>query len=298
MTTRARPSTETGSALAWCRQRLLVPGHPLSVTLPYAEPGQRDRILALSALVSEIAAVPGEVSSPEVARRKLDWWRDALVGREAHPAIRAWIASGADADLPAARLTALIDAVAREIEPPRFEQTAEFGRHAQAVAGPAALLEAALVDGGHRIDGRGEPGERFQAMAGAAYRLRVARDVVLDARRDRWLVPLELQAEYRITRQEVAAGEGGYRLDALVRHLAADAVTELDHNATAVEALSAWRHRHLLLKFHLDRALGRSLLRRPARVARERVPSVGPFAAMSIWRRARQLRRAAHHPRS
>jgi phytoene/squalene synthetase len=46
-------------------------------------------------------------------------------------------------------------------------------------------------------------------LASAGYRIRITRDLVLDARQERWLVPLELQAEFQLTRQHVAAGEGG-----------------------------------------------------------------------------------------
>ncbi|MFU8876880.1 MAG: squalene/phytoene synthase family protein, partial [Wenzhouxiangellaceae bacterium] len=276
---------QSETALDWCRQRYLVPGHPLTLTLPYAEPDRRDALLALNAVIVEIAGIPGQVSEPEVARRKLEWWRQALQQGEAHPAIQAWQASGAAESVPAEEFGDLIAAVAREIDPPRFEQVRELETHAREVAGPAALLEVRL------LEAPGGAAGALAEMAGAMYRVRIVRDLVLDAGQDRWLVPLELQAEYQLTRQQVAAGEPELRLAALVRHMAADAMAAHDRAMRTLPPDAAWRHRHLVLRLHLDRTLGRALLRRPLRIRHERITTTGLPALFSLWRRARQLRR-------
>ncbi|MGB0514119.1 MAG: phytoene/squalene synthase family protein [Wenzhouxiangellaceae bacterium] len=272
--------------LDWCRRRLLMPGHPLALTLPYAAPEIRDSLLSLHAVISEIAAIPDAVSEPEVARRKLDWWRQALVRGERHPALLAWRASGGDARLAPTAFTTLLDAVALEIEPPRFDQNRELYAHADHVAGPAASLEAQL------IGGETPSREALESVAGAAYRIRIVRDLVLDARQDRWLVPLELQAEFQLTRQQVAAGAGEHRLRALVRGMAADALRDLDRGLGVIDAGVAWRHRHWMLRMGLERRLGKHLLQRPARVVRERVTAAGPLAGFAVWRQARRLRAA------
>lgn len=283
------PSTD--DPVAWCRSRLLVPGHPLAITLPYAAPERRDAIVALSALVGEIASIPGDVSDPDVARRKLEWWRQALDEQLPHPAVQAWLQSGAARHVHAPDFDPLIDAVASEIVPPRFEQNEALALHCRALAAPGALLEARLVNAGQAPDSA-EAGA-LSALAAAGYRIRIARDLVLDARRERWLVPLELQAEYQLTRQHVAAGKGGRRLEALVRHLVGDAMLSIDKRADEMAAASAWRHRHFLLRVQLDRRIGRKLLRKPSRIVAERVAAGRMGDAFTVWRRARALRKAA-----
>jgi len=284
-----QPSTD--DPVAWCRSRLLVPGHPLSITLPYAPPERADAIVALSAVIGEIAAVPGDVSDPEVARRKLGWWHQALDEQLPHPAVQAWLRSGAAGSVGAEDFKPLIDAVATEIEPPRFEQTQALDRHCRALAGAGALLEARLMNDG----AASEPveTEQLSGLAAAGYRVRIVRDLVLDARQDRWLVPLELQAEYQLTRQHVAAGEGGHRLAALVRHMAGDAMVEIDRHSRALPADQAWRHRHFMLRVQLDRRIGQQLLRKPGRVAEERIAPGKTGDAFALWRYARALRKAA-----
>ena len=284
-----QPSTD--DPVAWCRSRLLVPGHPLAITLPYASPERADALVALNAVIGEIAAVPGEVSDPDVARRKLGWWRQAVEEQLPHPVVKAWLQSGAAEHVSGEDFQPLIDAVASEIVPPRFEQVEALDRHCRGLAGAGALLEARLINAG-APPGAAES-EALAGMAAAGYRIRIVRDLVLDARQDRWLVPLELQAEYQVTRQHVAAGEGGHRLAALVRHMAGDAVLAIDRHWRALATDQAWRHRHFLLRTQLDRRIGRKLLTRPERIVRERVAPGRTGDAIATWRRARALRKAA-----
>lgn len=284
-----QPSTD--DPVAWCRSRLLVPGHPLAITLPYAPPEHADAIVALSAVVGEIAAVPGDVSDPEVAQRKLDWWREALEKQLPHPAVQAWLQSGGGVHVKARDFEPLIDAVATEIAPPRFERVEALELHCRELAGPGALLEARLLDAG-AAPGAAEA-DALTGLAAAGYRIRIVRDLVLDARQDRWLVPLELQAEYQLTRQHVAAAEGGRRLEALVRHMAGDAMVEIERHRRALPAQQAWRHRHFLLRVELDRRIGQKLVRKPVRVLEERVAPGKTGDAFAVWRHARALRKAA-----
>lgn len=268
-----------------------MPGHPLAITLPYAAADKRDAIVALAAVIGEIASVPGDVSDAEVAQRKLGWWREALADGLPHPAVQAWLKSGAARHVPPPEFEPLIDAVASEIVPPRFEQSRALEAHCRSIAGPGALLEARLVNDGAELDE--DEAARLTRVAAAGYRIRIARDLVLDARRERWLVPLDLQAEYQLTRQHVAAGNGGRRLDALVRHMAGDAMLSIDRETGGLSADAAWRNRHFLLRVQLDRNIGHKLLRKPSRVTEERVAPGRMSDAFSAWRRARALRKAA-----
>lgn len=285
-------STET--SLDWCRARYLVPGHPLTLTLPYADPADRDALLALRALIGEIAAVPGDVSEPDVARRKLGWWMDALDNALPHPVLEAYRESGAAERVPAQRLGALVVAVRATVDAARFETVAELDRHAHDLVAPAADAEAALVAPGGVEDAVSEPLAR---MAAAAYRIRLARDLVLDARHGRWSVPLELQADFQVTRTQVAEGEEPHRVRALLAHMAGEGVQAIDASRDALPTDAAWQHRHAVLAAELDRRLGLALVRKPSRALEQRITAAGPRAAFGLWRQARRLRRSARTPR-
>ncbi|MEM7053851.1 MAG: squalene/phytoene synthase family protein [Pseudomonadota bacterium] len=290
------PSTE--QALDWCRSRMLVPGSSLALTLPYAEQSLRNPILALRTVISEIASVPDEVSDADVARRKLDWWRQALAEMLPHPAVLALAETGAAG---AVRLTdwyTLIDAVTLEITAPRFEQVHEWHTHCEQLAGPGALLEARLVEALEKSTpepssaqpaSSADPDHALTQLAAAGYRIRSVRDLVLDARHHRWWLPLELQAEYQLTRTQVASGEGGHRFDALVRQLIADAVEQQRKAQQAIEPEVAWLHRHQILSATLDRRLAGMIVRKPSRIVQQRLLPAGPLASFKLWRAARNL---------
>jgi phytoene synthase len=283
-------TASTDTPLDWCRARYLVPGHPLTLTLPYADASDQDALLALRAVIAEIAAVPGDVSEPDVARRKLQWWRDALFGGVPHPVLEAFRAAGAADRVPIGCLVALADAVGTTIDAPRFETEAELDRHARALTRPAVEAEAALVDGERECPDAVDP---LADMAAAGYRIRLARDLVLDARHARWSVPLELQAEFQVTRTQVAEGEVPHRVRALLAHLAGGGVQTIDAARASLSAGSAWTHRHAVLSGELDRRLGLRIVRSPARALAVRQASAGPLTALALWREARRLRKRA-----
>lgn len=285
----------TEAPLDWCRARLLVPGNPLALTLPYAPPSSRDALLALRTVISEIAAVPGEVSDADVARRKLGWWRQALRENLPHPAVQAFIDSGAARNVPADLLEAVIGSVAGAVDSPRFEQLAELQAHGLAIAGPAARAEACLVAHGKPVSATVV--ERLEQMAAAGYRIRLVRDLVLDARHQRWSVPLEVQAEFQITRQQAADGEGGHRLLAMIRHLAALAERDRKAALEQMDPADAWQHRHAVLASILDARLARRIVRRPSSIIEQRLTSSGPMAALAVWRQARRLQRSSRKAR-
>ncbi|MBY6205370.1 squalene/phytoene synthase family protein [Halomonas denitrificans] len=284
------PETDSRDSrpLAWCAERLLVPGNPLTLSRPYAAEALRDPLLALRSVIGEIARVPGEVSDSDVGRRKLGWWRQALTEHLPHPALQALSATGAAAPQVVAELLRLVEAVETTLDAPRFETVAAFDAHARALAGPAARAEARLVEPDAPEQTVAEP---LVALTAGAYRVRMVRDLVLDARQQRWLVPLELQAEFQVTRQQVAAGEQSHRTRALLAWMAGQAVTEMTRAEASMAPTAAWRHRHAVLHAGLDARLGRRIVRRPGRAMKQRLPSVGPLAALVLWRHARNLRR-------
>lgn len=277
--------------MEWCRRRYLVPGNPLTLTLPYADASLRDALLAVHAVCGEIAAVSAEVRDPEVARQKLAWWRRALAESLPHPAVQALAASGAATRLDSADLDALITAVAGVLEAPRFNGSEDLLDHCRALAGPGARMEACLVALGESRDS-GDAGQLAELVA-SGYLVRLVRDLALDARAGRWNVPLSWQAEYQVSRAEVAGGRRDASVAGLVRHMLDCAVRGQNRAFEALSPQARWRHRHALLRAVLDRRLAARLDRRPDRIFRERALAAGPGTALALWRTARRLRRGS-----
>ncbi len=269
----------------WCRQRLLVPGNPLTVTLPYADPSQRDRILVLRCMISEIAAV-ASVSDAEPGFRKLDWWRQALNEGSSHPAIQAWTASGLAGVVGASAFDPLIEAVMTTLESPRFEHRQQLWQHALRLGGPAWRLEGLLV-GASDADEL----ETLAELGATSYLVRIIRDLGLDARRQRWMAPLDLQAEYQVARQDALSERASTGWNGMVRALVEMVIRRQDDGEERLDPVQAWRHRHALVQSALDRRLALKLASRPQRILDGRYLSGPAGNAFTAWRKARQLAR-------
>lgn len=273
--------------LHWCRDRMLGRGSPLAASLHFAPERWQDGIVALRTVISEIAAVPDTVSDPDIGRKKLAWWRDALRRRAAHPAIGGLVASGAADRLAPERFDPLIVNVMETLESPRFELSDDAWRHCMALGGPATVLEAEL------IDPDSESFDHWAALGGYAYLVRLVRDLGIDARANRWLVPLDLQAEYQIARQDVLDGSSGRGWDGVVRAWLDDGAKRVGCVLRDLPDEAYWRQRHLMVAYALDRRLARALARHPRRILERRVQT-GHFGNVwCAWREARRLGRSA-----
>lgn len=273
--------SQTG--LPWCEARILVPGNPLTTSLVFAPRDQRDRILVLRTVIAELAAIPGAVSDIAVAQRKLDWWRQALSNpqQQTHPALVAMTETGLVQSLSPGDWETLIQGVASSLNAPRFEQFEELWAHCRDIGGAAAVLEARLIDSDIDL-------EPFFGLGTSGYLVRVVRDLALDAREQRWLVPLDLQAEFQIDRQQVAEGRDSRHWRALVLEILARAYKHRRAALAALDPEQASRHRHLLISTALDERLARVLARRPGRILKTRVLPGALGNLYIAWRTARR----------
>lgn len=99
---------DAGATFLLAEARRTDPARALAATL--APPARRTAILALLVLDRELARIPALAKEPMTGLIRFQWWRDAIAGRHAHPALdplRPLLATG---DLDAHELVALIDA--------------------------------------------------------------------------------------------------------------------------------------------------------------------------------------------
>lgn len=268
-------------ALQWCRDRLLVPGNPLAASLLFVHPPQRERILALRGLVTELAALDDPAAEQPVREARFGWWHQALAEGAPHPALEAMVDSGADERVSPDLLLALLASIGSAAMNQRFERYEQLWSHCLAIGGEAARLEARLVGTQEQDD------SAAAALGGAGYLIRVVRDLALDARSNRWLVPLDLQAQFQVARSDAIATRTGPGWDGLVRTLLERALREGD----AARARLSTSHRHLHIHWALDRRLAARLARRPGAIVQRRIL---PGHAGNVWTAWRAARRLAH----
>lgn len=274
------------SPLEWCRQRLLVPGNPMVITLNFAAPEHRDRILALRTVATELAIIPSEVSDESVALNKLAWWQQALgrADESAHPAILALHETGAAARIPAASWQQMFQGVEESIHGPRFERFEELMAHCDRVGGSLFALEHIALDGGGEV-------APWRQLGASGYLYRVVRDLALDARQQRWMVPLDLQAYFQIDRRQAVEGTDSMQWRALVREMVGRGSIAARQARDTISRGTAWRQRHLMVCAALEERLGRLVARRPTSVLQRRMLP-GRFGNLwTAWRTATRLNR-------
>ncbi len=270
-------------ALQWCRDRLLVPGNPLAASLLFLSPAQRDRTLALRALIAELTGLDDCSAEADAVGAKLGWWQKALVEGAPHPALTAMAESGAAQCVAPAALLPLLESIGAGRLNARFERYEQLWAYCLAIGGEAARIELYLA-------GDGESDARAAAALGAAGDLiRRVRDLSLDAAHNRWLVPLDLQAQFQVARRDALDTRGGPGWDGLVRTLLERAMRE---GQAAVGCLPQ-QHRHLHIHWSLDRRLAGRLARRPAQILERRILPGHAGNVWTAWRAARSLDRRA-----
>lgn len=270
-------------SLHWCRERLLVRGNPLTASIHFAPSGLKDQILALRAVITEIASIPGQVSEPDVAREKLDWWGRALGEELPHPAVRALIGSGAASRLSRSGFRSLIEGVALTLENPRFERREQAWEYFLAVGGPAATLEAELAGGDQLAV------DRLQPLGAVSCLVRQVRDLSIDARRNRWLVPLDIQAEFQVARADALGEHASAGFNGMVRQWLTDGFRRSERVLAQLRPEEAWEQRHLLIQHELDRRLALGLARKPQRILAQRLLPGHAGNVWTAWRCARRL---------
>lgn len=267
-------------ALQWCRDRLMVPGNPLVASLLFVDSTERERILALRGLISELAALDDPGADETVREARFGWWYEALRKGAEHPALRALIDSGVAERVEPSQCLELLGAIRVASANPRFERSEQLWAHCLAIGGEAARLEL-------QLSGAAELDKIKAATLGAAgYLIRLVRDLAQDAANNRWLVPLDLQAQFQVARSDVlGAPGGGPGWDGLVRTLLERALREGDAAAAGLPC----RYRHLQIYWSLDRRLAGQLARHPREILRRRILPGHVGNVWTAWRAARRL---------
>jgi len=266
-------------AFAWCRERMLVPGQPLMASLPFAEASDQKAILAIRTLGSELLGVVAGTPEPALVNARVNWWRGALAGAAEHPALRALAEANCNTRVAPAAFLPLLAAVETSARQPRFERFEELCEHGRQLGGQLAALEYRL-----KAESADDAGAATE-IGTAGWLLRRVRDIAHEARLDRWLVPLDLQAQFQVARQDVLDARGGPGWHGLIRTLVTRALAMGEGAAVGLGP----EHRHLLIHWAVEKRLASIMAGRPERILRERLLTSHAGNVWVAWRAARKL---------
>ncbi|EXJ14139.1 squalene/phytoene synthase family protein [Imhoffiella purpurea] len=213
------------------------PGSSVYYSLLFSPADLRNDLVVLHAWRHEIAGTPDQVSEPQVAAAKLDWWavelERTLGGDAQHPLTRALARVRDRHALPAEPLRSLLTSAVARLSPTRPADFAELAAEAEQDMG--ALFELTA-----RCHGHIDPSTLAAARHLGAYCGLVAgiRDSGWSLRRGRHgHLPADRLEEARIDRRQIRLDEHEAQLRAILARVAED--------LKAMRAESVGRHAKL-----------------------------------------------------
>jgi len=199
----------------YCQDRAAKSGSSFYYSFLFLPVDQRRAITALYAFCREVDDVVDDCSDQDVARRKLDWWREELErcfsGKASHPITRALEQSIQDFNLPLEYFQEIIDGMAMDLEQTRYDSFSDLALYCHRVAGVVGLLSAEIFGYQHRDT------LKYAQELGVALQLtNIIRDVREDSERGRIYLPLDELLEHRINPHDLLQGTATDRLQGLL----------------------------------------------------------------------------------
>lgn len=190
----------------YCQNKAAASGSSFYYSFLFLPAEQRRAIMALYAFCREVDDVVDECSDRDVARRKLDWWREEIAacfsGQPKHPVTSALASALQSYNLPAEYFQEIIDGMNMDLEQQRYESFSELALYCHRVAGVVGLLSAEIFGYQQRDT------LKYAESLGTAFQLtNIIRDVREDAERGRIYLPLDELLEYRINPHDLLKDE-------------------------------------------------------------------------------------------
>lgn len=272
--------------LQYCRERVLIPGARLYLIQHFIDSDLASKLVVLQAFYAEIATVPDRVSDSGVARSKLGWWQEEIQrcwqGKSRHPVSQAAEQQGITGLVSEEQLVRLVIAVADWIDASPIATLDKLLSHCSAIGGLAARLEAQVCGADAEcIEAAGDLGTAHFLVA-------LIRDIGVDARAERWYIPMDLQARYQFGRDQAAAGEHSEAFRELVAALAAVASDLIEQAMASLSRSQQRQLRYLAIQSALDQQLIRKMRSNSDKILQQRI-RLSPFARLwTVWRAARE----------
>ncbi len=186
----------------FCWEQVLKTNRLFRVTHAFADDSSTDGLLPLYALFSSIEQVCSEVADEDVARRKLDWWREECLLKDMassnHPVIRKLCSSGAASKIQKRNIAQLLDGAESRLDasPPADIEALQI--ICESISRPQLELEISVCSG---VD---KSADLFSADSSQSGLLQLIREsVAQEGQAGYWWIPLNLLARHGLTRADV-----------------------------------------------------------------------------------------------
>ncbi|MGW8228943.1 MAG: presqualene diphosphate synthase HpnD [Gammaproteobacteria bacterium] len=174
----------------YCQDKTARSGSSFYYSFLFLPPAQRRAIIALYAFCREVDDVVDMTGEVDIARIKLNWWREEIArlfaGQAQHPVTRALTPVIKEFDLPEEQFLEIIDGMEMDLDQHRYTNFKELTLYCYRVASVVGLLAAEIF--GYRD----RHTLKYAHDLGIAFQLtNIVRDVYEDAQRNRIYLPLD-----------------------------------------------------------------------------------------------------------
>lgn len=189
----------------YCQQKAAQSGSSFYYSFLFLPAERRRAITALYAFCREVDDIVDECHDEQVARTKLNWWRQELItlkgGTPTHPVTQALAPHMASFGLQLAHLQAIIDGMEMDLNQTRYLDFPGLARYCWHVAGVVGICSASIF--GYTDKATLQYAEKL----GLALQLtNIIRDVGEDARIGRIYLPVNDLQQFEVTAADLLAG--------------------------------------------------------------------------------------------
>ncbi len=200
----------------YCQHKAASSGSSFYYSFLFLPPPQRRAITALYAFCREADDTVDETNDAQVARARLDWWRQEIdrlfAGEPQHPVTRALAPHLQSCNIGRAQLVEIIDGMQMDLDQDRYLDFEGLRLYCHRVAGVVGTLAAGIF--GAQRPSTLEYAERL----GLAFQLtNIIRDVGEDARKGRVYLPIDELQRFDVPVHEVLAVRPSERFVSLMR---------------------------------------------------------------------------------
>lgn len=186
----------------YCQNKAARSGSSFYYSFLFLPDEKRRAITALYAFCREVDDVVDESLDPEVAQRKLDWWRSEIAqtfeGKANHPVCRALANVIGHFNLPQEYFQEIIDGMEMDLFSHRYPVFNDLGLYCYRVASVVGLMAAEIFGFEDRTT------LKYAHNLGMAFQLtNILRDVKEDALRGRIYLPLDELAQFGVSEVDI-----------------------------------------------------------------------------------------------
>lgn len=275
----------------FCWEQILRTNRLFRISQVFAPAALSGRLLPLYALFGAVEEICSEHSDADVARRKLDWWRNEIsqLGTRGsnHPILSELLDTGAWEVLRRDSLARLFDGAEARLDPAAPAGIEELQAHCRSLGEPRFELELSLSGGQPKLP---DSIEALAASCGLAQLLREAGRKPPPA--GYWWLPLSMLAQHGVGRADIGTTAAALPVQALFEDLMASCrawSSSVDRGYRSPPQQVPDSARHLVVMAELQvRALERLQPGRPGQIDAE-LNRVGLAQLYHAWRAARQV---------